>query len=257
MTKAPARLVLPKAVMRRLESAGVYCQRWVTVEKQARAGRWVLRGVESGESNREAGRYISFFSPERGRLFFGLSDGARIDVFRRAKVGCISNEQVVLATEINESKWDSLLKELRGSLADANARFEFIFLLNDFIATGTPLLRREEAEWKGRLPKFWGIIQQKLTTHFDADLQVIVHHYIATATAERNTKIRGLRGSIAHEEIANALGLSKVDGQENGRMEGAGTEPDFSGAWLAGQPGRITSETVRDGIEKAARRREG
>ena len=68
MTKTPARLVLPKAVMRRLESAGVYCQTWVTVEKQARAGRWVLRGVESGGSNREVGRYISFFSPEGGRL---------------------------------------------------------------------------------------------------------------------------------------------------------------------------------------------
>jgi hypothetical protein len=68
MTKAPARLVLPKAVMRRLESAGVYCQTWVTVEKQARAGRWVLRGVESGGSSREVGRYISFFSPEGGRL---------------------------------------------------------------------------------------------------------------------------------------------------------------------------------------------
>jgi hypothetical protein len=68
MSKAPARLALPKAVMRRLESPGVYCHTWVTVEKQARAGRWVLRGVESGGSNREAGRHISFFSPEGGRL---------------------------------------------------------------------------------------------------------------------------------------------------------------------------------------------
>jgi hypothetical protein len=68
MTKAPARLVLPKAVMRRLESAGIYCQTWVTVEKQARSGRWVLRGVESGGSNREVGRYVSFFAPAGGRL---------------------------------------------------------------------------------------------------------------------------------------------------------------------------------------------
>jgi hypothetical protein len=66
--KAPTRLVLPKAVMRRLESAGVFCQTWVTVEKQARTDRWVLRGVESGGSSREVGRYISFFSPQGGRL---------------------------------------------------------------------------------------------------------------------------------------------------------------------------------------------
>ena len=68
MAKDLARLVLPKPVMRRLEAAGVYCQTWVTVEKQARAARWVLRGVESGGSSREVGRYISFFSPEGNPL---------------------------------------------------------------------------------------------------------------------------------------------------------------------------------------------
>lgn len=68
MPKDLARLVLPKAVMRRLETAGVYCQTWITVEKQARASRWVLRGVESGGSSRETGRYISFFSPEGRQL---------------------------------------------------------------------------------------------------------------------------------------------------------------------------------------------
>ena len=68
MPKDLARLVLPKAVMRRLETAGVYCQTWVTVEKQARASRWVLRGVESGGGSREVGRYISFFSPDGRQL---------------------------------------------------------------------------------------------------------------------------------------------------------------------------------------------
>jgi hypothetical protein len=55
-------------LLKRLESASVYCQTWVTVERQARENCWVLRGVESGGSNREAGRYISFFSPEGQRL---------------------------------------------------------------------------------------------------------------------------------------------------------------------------------------------
>ena len=62
------RLVLPKMMVRKLEGAGVYCQTWVTAERQARADRWVLRGVESGGSTREVGRYISFFSPDGGRL---------------------------------------------------------------------------------------------------------------------------------------------------------------------------------------------
>jgi hypothetical protein len=68
MAKEVARLVLPKPVMRRLEAVGVYCQTWVTVEKQARANQWVLRGVESGGSSREIGRYISFFAADGGRL---------------------------------------------------------------------------------------------------------------------------------------------------------------------------------------------
>ncbi len=63
-----ARLVLPKAVMRRLDAAGVYCQTWVTVEKQARADTWVLRGVESGGGTRELGRYISFFAADGSQL---------------------------------------------------------------------------------------------------------------------------------------------------------------------------------------------
>jgi len=62
------RLVLPKMMLRKLEGAGVYCQTWVTVEKQTRANRWVLRGVESGGSTKEVGRYISFFAPDGKRL---------------------------------------------------------------------------------------------------------------------------------------------------------------------------------------------
>jgi len=62
------RLVLSKMMIRKLEGAGVYCQTWVTVEKQTRANRWVLRGVESGGSTKEVGRYISFFAPDGKRL---------------------------------------------------------------------------------------------------------------------------------------------------------------------------------------------
>jgi hypothetical protein len=133
-------------------------------------------------------------------LFFGLSDGARIDVFRRANVGRISNEQVVLATEIHETKWDSLLKDLRASLKDPEARFKFIFLLDDFVATGTTLLRKDGRTWKGRLAKVREIIQARLTTHFDTSLQIIVHHYIATARATTNIAARVKQAQDDHAE---------------------------------------------------------
>jgi hypothetical protein len=91
MTKALARLVLPKAVMRRLETAGVYCQTWVTVEKQARTDLWVLRGVESGGSSREVGRYTSFFSPQ----------GARLSWLQRLdRIGANGVHAVVVAPEL-------------------------------------------------------------------------------------------------------------------------------------------------------------
>jgi hypothetical protein len=64
----PTRLVLPQAMLRKMEAAGIYCQTWVTVERQARADRWVLRGVESGGSTREVGRYVSFFAADGSRL---------------------------------------------------------------------------------------------------------------------------------------------------------------------------------------------
>ena len=62
------RLVLPKPMMAKLQSLGVYCQTWVTAERQDRAKRWVLRGVESGGSAKEFGRYISFFAADGSRM---------------------------------------------------------------------------------------------------------------------------------------------------------------------------------------------
>ena len=63
-----SRLVLPKPFMAKLDSLGIYCQTWVTAERQDRAKRWVLRGVESGGSAKEFGRYISFFAGDGSRM---------------------------------------------------------------------------------------------------------------------------------------------------------------------------------------------
>ena len=63
-----SRLVLPKPFMAKLDSLGIYCQTWVTAERQDRAKRWVLRGVESGGSVKGFGRYISFFAADGSRM---------------------------------------------------------------------------------------------------------------------------------------------------------------------------------------------
>lgn len=126
----------------------------------------------------------------RQTLFIELSDGARIDVFRRANAGIISNEQIVTAPRINKAKWDDLLKDLRDDLKDPEARFAFVFLVDDFIASGTTLLRWEEEKkrWNGKMLRFWEDVEEAgvAATHFEPGWVLCVHHYLATDLA-RNT----------------------------------------------------------------------
>lgn len=68
MNARTPRLVLPKPFLKRLDGAGIYCQTWVTAERQVRTGRWVLRAVESGGASKDIGRYIGFFAISGDRL---------------------------------------------------------------------------------------------------------------------------------------------------------------------------------------------
>ena len=122
----------------------------------------------------------------RSSLFIGLSDGARIDAFRRANAGIVSNEQVLLALEISDEKWEQVLKDLRDDLKDPTAKFKMVFLVDDFAGTGSTLIRYDEEKrrWKGRLEKLWENISEKLETHFTCDWRLHIHHYIATQRAK-------------------------------------------------------------------------
>ncbi len=126
----------------------------------------------------------------RQSLFFGMSDGARIDTFRRTNAGTVSNEQVLLATEISDEKWDQVLKDLRKDLKDKNARFAFILLIDDFVGSGTTLLRKEDGSWNGRLKRFWDTIEKHLSTHVQDDWSLIIHHYIGNSDAIKTIKDR-------------------------------------------------------------------
>ncbi|REJ91760.1 MAG: hypothetical protein DWQ35_13730 [Planctomycetota bacterium] len=126
----------------------------------------------------------------RKSLFIELSDGARIGTFRRANAGWIDNEQVVTAPRINEDKWGELLEDLRESVGDENARFEFIFLMDDFTASGTSLLRKPEKAWKGKLFRFRKDVSNVLATHFADPVTIHVHHYLATEQARDSIDAR-------------------------------------------------------------------
>jgi hypothetical protein len=119
----------------------------------------------------------------RQTLFIELSDGARIDVFRRANAGIISNEQIVTAPRINREKWNDLLAELKKDLEDDQARFASVYLIDDFVGSGTTLLREEDGTWKGKLRRFWEDVQEVLATHFEDKWSLCVHHYLGTHRA--------------------------------------------------------------------------
>lgn len=135
----------------------------------------------------------------RRTLFMGLSDGARIDAFRRANEGILSNEQVVVATEINDKKWESLRKKLRADVNDPEARFAFIYLLDDFTGSGTTLLRHEDEGWDGKLHKFWTQTRNEVEATFQSDVVLGVHHYVASAQARESNGRR-------QEEAKAAIG---------------------------------------------------
>src|ERR1700722_12942078 len=53
-------LRLPAITLKGLRATGIYCQPAVSIEHQHLAGRYVLRGVESGGAVADLGAYCSF-----------------------------------------------------------------------------------------------------------------------------------------------------------------------------------------------------
>jgi len=138
----------------------------------------------------------------RRTLFIGLSEGARLDLFRRANAGTVSNEQVLLATYVDAEKWKELLDKLRAELHDPAATFRFVYLIDDFSGSGTTFIRKKEDKWHGKLAMFRATVEDLLETHFDPELTVCVHHYLATDRAAGVLNTR-------HTEALNELGRSQ------------------------------------------------
>lgn len=104
----------------------------------------------------EIKKSVDYKREKRLSLFIGLSDGAHMDVVRR--VGGLSNEQVLtnyypdndkLVDLKNELLSDSLLKELDESAK----KFNSLYLIDDFTASGTSFIRKDIDQYKGKLTK--------------------------------------------------------------------------------------------------------
>lgn len=76
---------------------------------------------------------------KRSSLYVAMSDGARIDYFRRQNLS-ISNEQVLPTYYPSEDKATGLISDLEKNLGKGT-RFECLFLMDDFCGSGRTLLR--------------------------------------------------------------------------------------------------------------------
>jgi hypothetical protein len=129
----------------------------------------------------------AFKQLEAASVFFGLSDGARIDLFRRSNKE-LSHEQIFATHEISMEKVRGIrtwFDEKRGHKDVAPT----LVLLDDFTGSGTSCLTADGDQAKGKLARFIAGLQQsdewKSVVSFPKTRLVVVF-YVATAQALAN-----------------------------------------------------------------------
>ena len=146
-------------------------------------------GIKPYEVWRTAEGATAFRRRLRRCLFVGLSDGSRIDVLRRVNAGRLSQEQVVPMMNVDDEKWKSLAGDLQKDLDDATARFDDVYLIDDFTASGTTFIRFPEGKPKGKLYKFEKIVQDAKARLKEEEFPLAdgytlhIHHYVSTKQA--------------------------------------------------------------------------
>lgn len=131
----------------------------------------------------------------RRSLYIGLSDGAKIDQLRRSSK--LNNEQVIPTYEVSDDKVDDMLEELQKS--GETEKFDTIFLVDDFTASGTSYFRKEEGKLKGKIFKTISRFFEKnkpLSKLVNPEKKIDIHLIFYIATKEAIEKIKGI------EEIA-------------------------------------------------------
>jgi hypothetical protein len=127
---------------------------------------------------------------QRKTLFLGMSDGARIDAFRRKNA--LNNEQVSVSYELSPEKATRMAEKLREWLADkkieAEPTFENIFLIDDFSGSGRSILRFENGIFKGKLARF---VEETLKNNLGkicvaGGAHLFVATYLGTGGAKRH-----------------------------------------------------------------------
>ena len=144
----------------------------------------------------------------RQTLFIGLSEGARLDLLRRVNAGVISHEQILQTIYVDGDKWQDVLDALRQDLNDQSARFHFLYLVDDFTASGTTFIRQKGGRWKGKLERFRSNVWDFRDSYFDPSLTVCVHHHLASYRAKSELQ---RRHKLALKERGSAEWFENVE----------------------------------------------
>ena len=137
---------------------------------------------------------IEYEIQKRKTLFIGMSDGSRIDILRRINSGTLTTEQVLPMMNVDDEKWRDLQKNLDEDkiFRDGDERkFDRVYLIDDFTASGTTFIRSVDGEWKGKLKKFNEIVRQA-RCHMKSEefplaenFSLHIHHYITSSQAAK------------------------------------------------------------------------
>lgn len=143
----------------------------------------------------------------RRSLFVGLSDGSRIDILRRANSTRLVQDQFVPMLDIGDDKWLDLGKKLAKALGE-EARFDNVYLIDDFTASGTTFIRQVDGVWKGKLNKFNELIlraRESLQERFPVSGSYVlhIHHYVSTeqARAALEERVADARANLANRSF--------------------------------------------------------
>jgi hypothetical protein len=170
---------------------------------------------------------VEFKRIQRASLYVALSDGARIDYFRRQNLD-ISNEQVLAAYYVADEKVRDVRRDLRNDLSDDSAKFECLFLLDDFFGSGRTLLRETVSMDVSDDVKNVAIPSAlKGRLSFDDEKHQFTWNYTGAIAGEPEALLDGLATTGGLQKVVTAIKerCSKRDTELKGALQKmAGTE---------------------------------
>lgn len=132
---------------------------------------------------------------QRRMLILGLSDGARLDLLRRA---CpeLSHEQFWLTPGVGLDAETQMVEKLEDALRhyqakDTTATFVEVVLVEDFSGSGATLIRPgdDQGHWKGKLAKAHDEIERLIDSgRIDSSAKVLILIYVASSFADQKVR---------------------------------------------------------------------